>query len=78
MWRRPPLRAKLLLVVLLVEDARGRRHPLHVAGADDAGVARVVAMRDAPSQASVTVSKPRCGCQPTPRGRSAGAYWYGG
>ncbi len=37
---------ELLLVVLLVKDARCRRHPLNVARTDDAGVARVVAMSD--------------------------------
>ena len=38
---------ELLLEVLLVEDARGRGHPLHVAGADAAPAPRRIPVRDA-------------------------------
>ena len=42
----PAAPGERLLVVLLVEDAGARRHPLHVARADDSRVAGVVPVRD--------------------------------
>ena len=44
---RPPQRVNIL-VVLLVEERRRGRHPLHVARTDDPRVPRIVAVRDRP------------------------------
>jgi hypothetical protein len=54
-------------VVLLVQDARGRRHPLHVAGADGAAGTGGVAVGHFTLVDDGHGLKPRCGCVPTPR-----------